>query len=486
MSDLRRVRVLATRASEGLADAEAIEELDGLLRDSQEARTVYLEVLAVHAELEKMGSRGEFGAKIHNFIVHRAGLILAAAAALALLLVGFWFLKSPGAIVAWVERSSEAVWVGDQDRSLLFKGKEFELASGLVEVVTENGVRLIFEGPVTGRFASLQVLKLDSGKVYAEVPEEGRGFTVECEAGRVVDLGTRFAVEAGKADARVQVYEGLVVTEGTELTEGEAVRLESGKTEVIAFDEGGFRQTVGSFYEPFEARIRPRKVVELSSRPGWFSVAEENAGVVGFSRLVLSYPGLASSRGGSAAIYPKQGKLATTARAWPFEWSSAIVQLDDDLVKELGHKPDVAAVSLLSWGTGNPDQKSLRLVVERTSITPEAQGRLGMVFGTESEASAGMGAVFGADKYHPTQVFLIVTRIANGVAELWINPETEYLGKAEAPEPDVVLGLPENFQTEYLTIGQALNPSRAEWWLDELRAGGSWAEVTPGMANDNF
>lgn len=376
MSDLRRVRELAARSSEGLADAEAMEELDGLLRGSAEARLVYLEVFAVHAELEKMGERGLFEMKKRSWSFRRTGLVLAAAAVLTFLAVGIWFMNLPRAAVAWVARSSEAVWEHEPDGGQLLEGEKFTLASGLVEVETEKGVRLVFEGPLVGRFVSGQFLKLETGKVYAEVPEEGRGFTVECEAGRVVDLGTRFAVEATRSEARVQVYEGLVVTSGRELTEGEAVRLEGGKTEPIAFEKEGFRQTVGGFYESFESRFNRRQVMELADRPGWFSSADERSGVVSFSRLALGYPGLAPSRSGSMEIFPKRESLAVTGRSWPFEWSSAIVQLDDDLVKQLRHEPEVAAVGLLSWGAKDTEKNGLRLVVERVREAPETQARL--------------------------------------------------------------------------------------------------------------
>ena len=126
-------------------------------------------------------------------------------------------------------------------------------------------------------------------------------------------------------------------------------------------------------------------------------------------------------------------------------------------------------VDLLRLDTAGHDD--LRLVVGVDPEAPDPSSRLGLAFGDR--------IVFCADAFHPTQVFFIVIETGAKGARLWINPESETLGQSMPPEPSAVLPITARPATKILWIADAANPPFTWWWLDELRGGRTWADVTP-------
>lgn len=88
----------------------------------------------------------------------------------------------------------------------------FSITSGLVELTFDSGVRTLIEGPaeiaVTGRNSA----EFTNGKLVADVPKGAEGFTIVYPEGKVVDLGTEFAININeeKASAEVGVFRGEV------------------------------------------------------------------------------------------------------------------------------------------------------------------------------------------------------------------------------------------------------------------------------------
>jgi len=86
-------------------------------------------------------------------------------------------------------------------------------------VVTATGVKVVLEAPVTFEFDSPQRLRLFRGRVAADVPPSGKGFTVVTPSGNAIDLGTSFGVAVGESgDTQVHVFEGEVIAESKEGT----------------------------------------------------------------------------------------------------------------------------------------------------------------------------------------------------------------------------------------------------------------------------
>ena len=86
-----------------------------------------------------------------------------------------------------------------------------ELLSGFVEVVFDNGAKVVFESPASIELLSKEGMKLTQGKLVGNVPHAAIGFSVETPLATIVDLGTEFGVAIGENDsAEVQVFVGKV------------------------------------------------------------------------------------------------------------------------------------------------------------------------------------------------------------------------------------------------------------------------------------
>ncbi len=92
------------------------------------------------------------------------------------------------------------------------------LESGVVEISFGSGAKAAVEGPAELKLTSPNRIELNRGKLAAEVPHHTIGFTVRTPNATVVDLGTRFGIDAkARSDSEVDVFEGKVhVSEGAE------------------------------------------------------------------------------------------------------------------------------------------------------------------------------------------------------------------------------------------------------------------------------
>jgi len=110
-------------------------------------------------------------------------------------------------------------------------GSVIAFSSGLAELTHRSGTRLLIEGPASYEVTGPNAGRLKHGKLVAEVPPGAEGYVVEYADGKVVDLGTEFALSAprkGEGPAEVGVFRGEVrVQQGSE-TVGEAAALYTG------------------------------------------------------------------------------------------------------------------------------------------------------------------------------------------------------------------------------------------------------------------
>lgn len=89
--------------------------------------------------------------------------------------------------------------------------ERLRMRSGLAELTFASGVRVTLEGPADFTVTSDLSATLDAGKLVAYVPPSGQGFSIDYAGGRVVDLGTEFAMSTGlNRTTKVGVYDGLV------------------------------------------------------------------------------------------------------------------------------------------------------------------------------------------------------------------------------------------------------------------------------------
>ncbi|MCR9197752.1 MAG: FecR domain-containing protein [Planctomycetaceae bacterium] len=94
-------------------------------------------------------------------------------------------------------------------RSVLSAGT-YELKQGLLHLRFAGGVMVYVEAPAVFAADSRQQVVLQSGRLSAQVPPAGVGFTVETPDAQVVDFGTEFSVDVAPGASEVHVFDGLV------------------------------------------------------------------------------------------------------------------------------------------------------------------------------------------------------------------------------------------------------------------------------------
>ncbi|MFZ9024886.1 MAG: FecR domain-containing protein, partial [Anaerohalosphaeraceae bacterium] len=112
-----------------------------------------------------------------------------------------------------VSKSMNAMWSSDlpiePGTPLVSDLKPIQLQQGTVEFVTDHLVRVVLEAPAEFYFASDSQVSMDHGRLFASVPKQGTGFTVETPHSKVIDLGTEFTVLAHReGDTEVHMYQG--------------------------------------------------------------------------------------------------------------------------------------------------------------------------------------------------------------------------------------------------------------------------------------
>jgi hypothetical protein len=118
------------------------------------------------------------------------------------------------------EQAPVATLVTDIDAVLLCDGQpckgtelragKYRLDQGLLHLQFGGGVMVYVEAPARFDAVSDKRVTLHSGRLSANVPPEGVGFTVETPAAEVIDFGTEFSVEVESGASEVHVFEGLV------------------------------------------------------------------------------------------------------------------------------------------------------------------------------------------------------------------------------------------------------------------------------------
>jgi FecR protein len=239
----------------GASSAEVFDELATLVAGNAELRRAYVAQMRMHALLQwrsgkvdvvQASGHGE-QERVIEFPTaparpQRAVGWLALAATILVLcgLAAVWLHQSPRSQAELAVLEAEgATWsdgrtikAGDRIRQT-----KLDLAAGRLRFSTSAGALVSVAGPARLEVVNSMRLRVLTGRVTADVPERAHGFTIETADAQVVDLGTRFGVEAG-ADGRtsVVVFDGKVdvAREGTaepkRLVQGEAVRLENGKS----------------------------------------------------------------------------------------------------------------------------------------------------------------------------------------------------------------------------------------------------------------
>jgi hypothetical protein len=197
----------------------------------------------------RCGARDEGGADLANAVrwrVHWPRWVIAATAA-CLMISGGWWAWSWSRPVAVIESLTSVRWADDQPPAQIDDGisrGRMKVADGFVALRFSRGARLLVEGPAVLDLRSPNLVRIESGKAFAHVPESAIGFTIEGPTGRVVDKGTDFAVNIAASSMEVHVMKGLVEAgRGSRLQplrENEALQISAKNVSTIPMDPGQF------------------------------------------------------------------------------------------------------------------------------------------------------------------------------------------------------------------------------------------------------
>ncbi len=386
-----------------------------------------------------------------------------------------WWVSLPASI-AHVEHVSNASGLS---RSFGWRtlrvGESLRFESGVVELTTRRGVKVVAEGPFHCRFDSAQELTLIKGRLYADVPEAGRGFQVQTPDGEIVDWGTRFGIEV-RADqvTEVHVFEGKVTAElandaesaKSELQAGQAVAM-SAKEDTV--EEIPLRHKFAQQAAPYTEHFAYKRGAALAGQSGWFDSGLFSRSIF-ISGNTLDYPGLASGTTGCAEIKFHQGEMASpVGRRWHEEYVALVIQPDDDFAKRLSLEP----ATLISFGSlDGPANSHVCLVVRKSNPNDRQGSNYGLL--VDGKSDFGVAADFRG--FNPS---LVIMRLGSEQVDLWVNPSSDTLGRRDAPDPDVSLRRSSGQTVEALWLNDAGNPQHTWYSIDSLRGGSTWAEVTP-------
>ncbi|MFK7777172.1 MAG: FecR domain-containing protein [Gimesia sp.] len=126
----------------------------------------------------------------------------------------FWLDHSPR-FLARVINTKNATW--DEGKrhwspeDILHAGDQMHLSSGVVELETITGANVILKGSSRLIHIEPDHFRLDLGNLFANVPPQSQGLTIETSTSRIVDLGTRFGlIVSPSQETEVHVFKGLV------------------------------------------------------------------------------------------------------------------------------------------------------------------------------------------------------------------------------------------------------------------------------------
>jgi ferric-dicitrate binding protein FerR (iron transport regulator) len=159
-----------------------------------------------------------------------------------------------------------------QDRELavgeaFLEGEELTLLEGEAHVSMSSGADFVLKSPGALRFVSAKHVRLLRGVMTAQVAEWGTGFTVDTETMRVIDLGTRFAIDASLGEVEAHVLQGQIRVQPLQttvdgrrsvlLSKGEALRVDQKATNATRMTAAEDR------FPESKDRFRPFKPIEM-------------------------------------------------------------------------------------------------------------------------------------------------------------------------------------------------------------------------------
>lgn len=229
--------LIEKRLDESITETEA-GELETTLKASKEARRLFLELTAQHANLRMLGDSLTVE-ELHSSQTSRPYSIRALAAAAAIVFGCFlWLKNSQPETVATLVSNEDAAWestLPTTPGSRLTAGL-LELKRGVATLRFHSGVEVILEAPAKLELQTPMRSKLYFGAAVIDVPEPAIGFIMDTPGGYVVDHGTQFAVKVrpDNADAAFTVISGEISVHHADT--GKELRMQEDQVSTITAD----------------------------------------------------------------------------------------------------------------------------------------------------------------------------------------------------------------------------------------------------------
>ena len=340
---------MTARYTSGQASTDDVRRLNAILLADAEARRTFLQLCNIESGLQEQAVEKAVEQAVHavdgvpigdvvqpprrSLPPWAAALLIGILSAAALSAVGWWPADQHRQVATVVRV------VGDAQalcRGPVSAGRQYEFQAGTAEIVTSTGVQVVIEAPAAFAFESPQMLRLERGRLSANVPPSGTGFTVRTPTGKAIDLGTRFGVDVDAAGAaEVHVFEGEVIAENAEgrqssLRDGEALALASGNGGRTAIRSAAFIQDdeVASLQAGYSAgqMARSRQLLE--------KIRHDDAAIAVFDFEDQDLP---------------PGQFTVVQGRWPGSRAPDFARLGDHMQVTLGKDETYTHLTLAAW-----------------------------------------------------------------------------------------------------------------------------------------
>lgn len=235
--------LIEKRLNESISDSEAV-ELENTLKSSEQARRLFLDLSAQHADLRMLGDSLTVE-ELHTSRNARPYSLRAMAAAAAIVFGCFlWMQSSRPSSVATLVTNENTAWESSLPTTA---GSELapgllELKEGVATIKFHSGAEVILEAPAKLELRTAMHGKLFFGAAVIDVPEPAIGFIMETPGGYAVDHGTQFAVKVSpdEAEAAFMVISGEISVHDP--STGKELRMTEDQVSILT-DEGLNLQT---------------------------------------------------------------------------------------------------------------------------------------------------------------------------------------------------------------------------------------------------
>lgn len=330
------IELLFQRYLDGAIPAAEMATLNGVLEADGAARLAFAEYLDLDASLAAMARGWQVGEAEFTRPVPRSSwktrAALAASVGLAAGLMWFW--QAFSGTCAVVEESTGMTGLAPRAR---LKGERFELAEGTVKLRTRRGAALVIEAPAVFRFESPRRLRLEKGRLAADVPPPAKGFTVITPDGDAVDLGTRFGIDVtGRGRSEIHVFEGEVVARLS--GPGDPRSLRGGEAFAMRGEEGDGRELRNAAFIQSDEMSSLRAALEAGQQSR-SSAANEALRRDPSIIALITFEGEEKHPGVHREV---QGR-------WPGSRAMEFVEAGDHLVLDAGGARDWPQLTLSAW-----------------------------------------------------------------------------------------------------------------------------------------